>query len=215
MKKNLFNIMFALPLIITVCRAQTKVKYDLYQLLTDHQLAVLSGDTAKLLTDGQYKGVSYSGIGWIKGVSFSTGSIDVDIRGRDVYQQNFLGIAFHGSDTTTFDAIYFRPFNFQTPDTLRYMHMVQYISQPAYPWERLRKENPLVYENTITPAPIPTKWLHANIVVTKDDITVYVNHSTIPSLKVKKLNDRNSGGIGLWDVYYAGDFANLVVTNDR
>ena len=175
----------------------------------------MSGDTAKLLTDGQYKGVSYSGIGWIKGASFSTGSIDVDIRGRDVYQQNFLGIAFHGSDNKTYEAIYFRPFNFQTPDTLRHLHMVQYISEPDYPWERLRKEHPLVYENTISPAPKPTNWLHAHIVVTTDEIIVYVNHSTIPSLKVKKLNDRNSGGIALWDMYYAGDFANLVIKNDH
>jgi hypothetical protein len=215
MNKILFSVLFVLLLAVSVCRAQTTIKYDLYQLLNDHKLTVLSADTAKPLTDGPYKGVSYSGIAWIKGASFSTGSIDIDIRGRDVYQQNFLGIAFHGNDTTTFDAIYFRPFNFQTPDTLRHKHMVQYISQPGYPWERLRKEHPLVYENTITPAPNPKNWLHAHIVVTRDSVIVYVNHSTIPALKVKKLNDRNSGGIALWDMYYAGDFANLVVTNDR
>ena len=215
MNKILFSVLLALLLVTSVSRAQTTVKYDLSQLLTDHKLEVLSRDTAKLLTDGQYKGVSYSGIAWIKGANFSTGSIDVDIRGRDVYQQNFLGIAFHGNDTITYDAIYFRPFNFQTPDTLRHKHMVQYISEPAYPWERLRKDHPLVYENTITPAPMPANWLHAHIVVTGDSIAVYVNHSTIPSLKVKKLNDRNAGGIGLWDMYYAGDFANLVVTNSN
>jgi hypothetical protein len=215
MKKLLFSILFALCLLASVCQAQTTVKYDLYQLLIDHKLAVLGGDTCHALSDGQYKGVTCSGVVWINGINFSTGSIDVDVRGRDVYQQNFLGIAFHGRDTSTYDAVYFRPFNFQTPDTLRHKHMVQYISQPGYPWERLRKEHPLVYENTISPAPTPKNWLHAHIVVTRDEITVYVNHSATPSLKVKKLNDRNMGGIGLWDMYYAGDFANLVVTNDR
>jgi len=215
MSKILFRLLFVLPFIASVCKAQTSVKYDLSRLFAEHKLAILNGDTCKALNDRQYKGVTSSGIAWINGISFSTGSIDVDIRGRDVYQQNFLGIAFHGNDTTTYDAIYFRPFNFQTPDTLRRKHMVQYISQPDYPWERLRKEHPLVYENTITPAPVPSNWLHAHIVVTRSDIIVYVNHSTIPSLKVKKLNDRNSGGIALWDVYYAGDFANLVITNDR
>ncbi len=214
MNRFLFPSLFALQFVVAVCCGQT-IKYDLSQLLADHKLAVLSGDTCKALSDGQYKGVTCSGIVWLNGVKFSTGSIDVDLRGRDVYQQNFLGIAFHGNDTTTYDAVYFRPFNFQTPDTLRHKHMVQYISEPLYPWERLRKEHPLVYENTISPAPMPQNWLHAHIVVTRDEITVYVNHSTIPSLKVKKLNDKNEGGIGLWDVYYAGDFANLVIKNDH
>ncbi|HZY37705.1 MAG TPA: hypothetical protein VFE53_13700 [Mucilaginibacter sp.] len=215
MGKVLFGPLFILSFIVSVCRAQTPASYDLNRLLEGRKLSVLSGDTCKSLSDGLYKGVTCSGIIWLKGVSFSTGSIDIDLRGRDVYQQNFLGIAFHGDDTTTYDAIYFRPFNFQTPDTLRHKHMVQYISQPDYPWERLRKEHPLVYENTISPAPMPNNWLHAHIVVTKDEIIVYVDHSTVPSLKVKKLNDRVEGGIGLWDMYYAGDFANLVITRSN
>jgi hypothetical protein len=215
MSKILIRLSFVLLFITSVCKAQTSVSYDLVSLLADSKLAVLSGDTCKALSDGQYKGVTCSGIVWINGVSFSTGSIDVDLRGRDVYQQNFLGIAFHGNDTTTYEAIYFRPFNFQTADTLRHKHMVQYISEPDYPWERLRKEHPLVYENTINPAPIPRRWLHAHIVVTRDEIIVYVNHSSTPSLKVKKLNERNVGGIGLWDMYYAGDFANLVISSSN
>ena len=201
-------------LTIAVCQAQ-KTSYDLSRLFADHKLGVFSGDTTKILNDGQYRGVTCSGIAWINGVSFTTGSIDIDIRGRDVFQQSFLGIAFHGDDTTTYECIYFRPFNFQTTDTLRRMHMVQYISQPDYPWERLRKEHPLVYENTISPAPDPKKWLHAHIVVTKGEISVYVNHSAVPSLKVKKLNDRYGGRMGLWDFDYAGDFANLVITADH
>ena len=215
MKKFLFTLAFALGLSAIICKAQTTVKYDLYQLAADHQIVLLSGDTCKTFVDGQYKGVSYSSIGWLKGVTFSTGSIDFDLRGRDVYQQNFLGIAFHGSDTTAYEAVYFRPFNFQTPDALRHKHMVQYISAPDYPWERLRKEHPLVYENTIAPAPDPKQWLHAHIVVTNDEVIVYVNHSTTPSLKVKRLNGNNEGGLALWDMYYAGDFANLVIKNDR
>lgn len=215
MSSILFRILFALPLAVSVCQAQKTSAYDLTQLLTEHKLVVLSADTSRILNEGQYKGVTYSGLAWINGIVFSTGSIDIDLRGRDVAQQSFLGIAFHGTDTTTYDAIYFRPFNFQTTDTLRRNHMLQYISQPEYPWYRLRKEHPLVYENTITPGPDPKNWLHAHIVISRTEIIVYVNHSPVPSLKVKKLNDRNEGGIGLWDTGYAGDFANLEILPDN
>ncbi len=215
MNHILFRILFALSFAVSVCQAQKTAAYDLSRLLSEHKLVVFSGDTARALSDGQYRGVTCSGLVWINGIEFSTGSIDIDLRGRDVFQQSFLGIAFHGTDTTTYDAIYFRPFNFQTADTLRKKHMLQYISQPEYPWYRLRKEHPLIYENTITPAPEPRNWLHAHIVITKNEIIVYVNHSPVPSLIVKKLNDRNEGGIGLWDSDYAGDFANLVIVPDN
>ena len=214
MKKISFSLVL-LALGALVCRGQTTTSYDLGRLFADHKLTVFSGDTIKVLSEGKYHGVTCSGIVWINDVNFTTGTIDIDIRGRDVYQQSFLGIAFHGVDTTNYDAVYFRPFNFQSADALRKMHRVQYISAPDYPWERLREQHPLVYENTISPAPDPKKWLHAHIVVTKDEIAVYVNHAVTPSLKVKKLNNRTTGLIGLWDVYYTGDFANLVIRNEK
>lgn len=197
-------------------RAQTTT-YNLKQLFEAHQIELFC-DTAKPLSDGNYQGITCTGIAWLKGVNFTTGSIDIDLRGRDILQQSFLGIAFHGVDTTTYDAIYFRPFNFQSRDTLRLKHQVQYISQPYYTWNRLRAEHPLVYESSVDPRPIATAWFHAHIVVTADTIRVYVNHSTKPSLVVKMLNQRTDGRIGIWDGGvggYTGDFANLVITNDK
>jgi hypothetical protein len=214
MNRFLFALLFAFQFVVAICHGQT-AKYNLDELLAAHKLGTFNGDTCKTLADGQYKGVTCSGMAWIRSASFSTGSIDIDLRGRDVYQQSFLGIAFHGNDTTTYEAIYFRAFNFQTADTLRHKHMVQYISEPLYPWDRLRKEHPLVYENTIEPAPRPANWQHVHIVVTRDYVTVYVNRSTLPALKVKRLSNKNEGGIALWDVGYAGDFANLIITNDH
>jgi len=159
--------------------------------------------------------VTAVGIVLLKNVTFSTGTIDVDIRGRDVFQHSFVGIAFHARDTITYDCVYFRPFNFQSTDTLRRKHMVQYISQPDYPWERLRKEHPLVYENGVTPSLQPSDWLHAHIVVDKSEITVYVNHSAVPSLKVKNLNTSGNGSVGLWAYDLGGDFANLNIKSDQ
>jgi len=215
MNNFLFRATIFLCLAATsVCVAQSPQKYNLNKMLSDRQLIITPGSSASALSGDRPDAVSCAGIIWLKGVNFSTGNIDVDLRGKDVLQQSFLGIAFHGVDAATYDAIYFRPFNFQSADTLRKMHCVQYISEPDYPWDRLRKEHPMVYENAVTPRPVATAWFHARIEVRKNDIRVYVDRSKVPSLVVKKLNTRASGLIGLWTdkLVLNGDFANLAIT---
>ena len=54
--------------------------------------------------------------------------------------------------STTYDAIYFRPFNFRTSDPARRLRAVQYISHPTYTWNKLRAERPGVYEKPVNPA---------------------------------------------------------------
>src|SRR5215831_12702855 len=39
-----------------------------------------------------------NGLVWIDGTDFADGTIEVDIRGRDLMQRSFVGIAFHGKD---------------------------------------------------------------------------------------------------------------------
>ena len=209
------GIIFSLLLSSSLCHAQQERKFNLQKLFTDSLLIYSSHQNVTALADGDKRGISCNDIVWLKNVTFSTGSIDIDLRGKDVFQQSFLGIAFHGGYNTSYDAIYFRPFNFQSADTLRKKHMVQYISEPDYPWDRLRKEHPLVYEQGIMPAPMPTNWFHAHIVVSETEIKVYVNQATIPSLVVKKLNTRNDGSIGLWNDALNGDFANLVIRSAK
>jgi hypothetical protein len=51
------------------------------------------------------------------------------IRGKDVREQSFVGVAFHVQGTT-YHAVYFRPFNFRVDDPVRRSHTVQYISSP-------------------------------------------------------------------------------------
>ena len=149
----------------------------------------------------------------LKGIEFSNGTIEVDIKGKNVLQQSFVGIVFHGIDDKTYDAIYFRPFNFMNPDTIRRWRAVQYISMPDYPWEKLREQFPGKYENKVNPVPDPDGWFHAKIVVDGKKITVYVNGAETPSLSVEKLTSTTTGGIALWVGNNSGGaFANLVVT---
>jgi hypothetical protein len=153
------------------------------------------------------------GLAWIKNLDFSTGTIEFDVKGKDLLQQSFVGIAFHGANDSTFDAIYFRPFNFKSTDTLRSQHMVQYISQPQYDWKMLREKYPGKYEHPLTVVPDPNDWFHAKVVVGTERIEIFVNHDNKPSLTVKPLNHYTSGKIGLWVGNGSdGDFSKLTIT---
>jgi hypothetical protein len=192
------------------CQAQKK-SFDLQQLLKEKKL-ITFGRSVVPITDGDKKGISMTGVMWLKDVSFSTGTVEVDLRGKDVLQQSFIGIVFHGVDTSEFDIVYFRPFNFRSQDPVRKIHAVQYATHPDFPWHKLREEKNGIYEKGIDPPPSATEWFHARIVVDDKQIKVYVNNASTPSLTVDKLNTRQSGLIGLSNEGLDGDFANLTIT---
>ena len=193
-------------------------KYDLFELNKKGKLQVINRTLSSVM-DKRGNGVSFSeatgdGVAWLDGVNFANGSIELDIKGRDVLQQSFVGVAFHGVDEKTLDAVYFRPFNFHATDSVRRIHAVQYISHPDFPWNVLRETQNAKYEKPIPSAPDPNGWFHVKIVVDYPHVTVYVNDSAVPCLNVDKLNDRQAGKIGLWvGNTSGGEFANLVITN--
>src|SRR5687768_8844155 len=132
---------------------------------------------------------------WLNNIIFKNGTIDLDIKGKDLRGQSFLGIAFHAVDNENYDAIYFRPFNFLSPE--RKSHSVQYISVPGNGWDLLREKHPGKYENAVQPVPDPNDWFHAKIVIQFPVVKVYVNGSGEPSLVVEQISNRQSGKLGL------------------
>jgi hypothetical protein len=183
---------------------------DLQKLLKENKFATAYGKVVPL-ADSKKSGVSMAGIAWIKDKNFSKGVIEVDLRGKDIFQQSFLGIAFHGVDSITYDVVYFRPFNYRAEDPIRKIHAVQYASEPDWSWKRLRDERNGIYEKGIDPPPAATDWVHARIEVSDKQIKVFVNGAKTASLVVDKLNNRTDGLIGLWNQGENGDFANLVI----
>jgi hypothetical protein len=157
------------------------------------------------------------GIVWLEGYDFTNGVIEVDIRGRSQpVQGSFVGVAFHGVDVQTYEAVYFRPFNFRAADSVRHAHAVQYVSEPQWTWQRLRTESPGVFEHAVVPEPDGDQWFHARIVVQGPRVSVFVNGSAQPALVVNALSNRASGALGLWvGEGSGGDFANLRVTRNR
>lgn len=136
------------------------------------------------------------GLAVFQNLEFENGVLEFDVKGKDVLQQSFVGIAFHIQDENTFNAVYFRPFNFKKPE--RASHSVQYISHPEFTWNKLRTEFPEQFENRVTPVPDPESFFHAKVEVQWPYVKVYVEESTTPSLEVKMKSTFTKGKIGWW-----------------
>ncbi|MEP7322720.1 MAG: hypothetical protein ABI761_12410 [Saprospiraceae bacterium] len=153
------------------------------------------------------------GIVWLKNMAFRNGSIEFDVRGKDIKQHSFVGIAFHGEDTLTYEAIYLRPFNFKAETEPFKSRAIQYIARPDYRWQVLREEFSGKYEKPINPPPDPNAWIKVRVVVQGNTISAYINDNKDPSLVVESLGALKSGSIGFFVADTSGgDFANLVIT---
>jgi hypothetical protein len=170
---------------------------------------------------GDRKGVHVSekegnGVVWVDGTDFAQGTIEVDVRGRDVLQRSFIGLAFHRKDDNSYEAVYLRPFNFRATEPDRHQHAVQYISVPDYDWPRLRKEFPEEFENPVDQSLVPTDWVPLRVVVNGAKVQIYTGAVKSPTLEVRKLGSFERGMVGLWVGNNSdGDFANLRISPAR
>jgi hypothetical protein len=154
-----------------------------------------------------------NGVAWVEGTEFRSGTIEVDVRGREEARQHYVGVAFHRSDDGTYEAAYVRPFNFRATDPVRRQHAVQYISLPDFDWPDLRKSFPEEFENPVDGSVDPTDWVRLRIVVAGDTIQIYAGAVQTSTLEVRKLGKLDGGQVGLWvGNDSGGDFANLAVT---
>jgi len=197
---------------------QRTVSYNLSELLSSGKLSTTNREVSQLAA-GDKTGIKLSsgareGAVWLNGITFANGMIEFDVRGKNVEQQSFVGIAFHGlEDTKTFDVIYLRPFNFKAEEPVKRSHSVQYASHPDYTWPVLREKFNGKYESAISPAPDPNDWFHVRIEVNYPAVKTFINGSVTPSLVATKLNNSKTGILGLWVGNNSdGDFANLKIT---
>lgn len=151
-----------------------------------------------------------NGILWLDFPVFSDGSIELDIKGKDEQGKSVVGVAFHGTDETHFDAVYFRPFNFRNLE--RRNRSIQYISLPKYEWFTLREQFPGKYENAPNAALDPNDWFRVRIEVKFPEVKVFVNGSAEPSLAIAQLSSAKGGRIGLWTGNNEGHFRNLTIS---
>jgi hypothetical protein len=149
----------------------------------------------------------------VSGSDLRNGTIQVDLAGTPRAgsppdARGFIGIAFHvQSQGDRFECFYLRPTNARADDQLRRNHTVQYVSEPDFPWERLRKENPGAYESYVDVE--PGAWTNVRIVVAGTSASLYVNSAQEPCLIVNDLKlGETQGRIALWahvttDAYFS------------
>lgn len=201
---------------ISVFSQKTEV-IDIQKLVKNKGIEVYNRELC-LVNEPAYMGIRLSkddgeGVAWLKGIEFSNGILEFDVRGENVEQGSFVGIAFHAKDNETFDAIYMRPFRFQETDEVLRKRSIQYISLPNFTWKDLREKFPQKYENSIDPSPNPDGWVRVRVVIQGNTISTYINGNSKPSLVVEKLTSLNIGAVGFYVADTSGgDFANLSIT---
>lgn len=208
------NNTLLLALIIgNVCLAQS-VEIDLGEKLQEDQIQsinreiTLGNDNTSIKMDAK----PGDGLGVIKGVSFIEGVIDLEIKGENNPGKSFVGFAFNIQNDSTYEAVYFRPFNFVAEEEIRRAHMVQYIHHPENTWRVLRETRTGQFENGIVDPPNPDDWFRAKIVVEDKRVIVYMDGRSEPSLKVERLNSHQSEKIGIWTGFNSsGEFRNLKI----
>lgn len=200
------------------CASTSAVRPDVARISDPAAWTVINGETRTAVernkhvvelapVGGNHKG-SNTAVALVAGATFSTGEIDVDLRGAGEGQASFIGIAFGFADPDRYEAIYFRPFRFRSTDPVEASHAVQYVAWPEGTWEALRARSPGVYEAAIAPVPDPASWFHARIEITATTVKVFVDGAAKPTLVVQRLR-ASSGPIGLWVDSQPGSFANL------
>jgi len=168
----------------------------------------------RLVGEPGFDGEGYAAV---KGPAIQDGRIELDVAGRPGAgapegARGFIGVAFRiQPDDRAFECFYIRPTNGRADDQLRRNHSTQYISFPDWPWERLRRESPGVYESYADL--VVGDWTHLRIDVSGRRAQLYVNGASQPSLIVNDLKlQPASGGVGLWlGTATEGYFRNLRV----
>ena len=213
--KNLMSIIFVFWSSVMLGQSITPDLHDLSAWnIGDRKVETLSEQGKKVMQVDQTQREDERFVS-LKGYSFSNGSIEFDVKGKNIPQQSFVGVAFH-IENEKYEVIYFRPFNFMNPDTVRRPRSVQYVSLPTHTWQKLREDSPGKYENKVNPVPDPEGWFHVKVVVEGKEVKVFVNNSTTPSLEVERLSTVAAGEVGLWaGTMTVAKFANLVITPSK
>jgi len=202
MKKNALLELLFLFIFSNLSVGQKVIEYNLTDL---HRSGQLTAKNRVITLEKDYSG-EFIRLGKAMVVSaillpaddFKRGKIEALVRGKDIFQGSFAGLAFHAQSDSIFDLVYCRPFNFQTSDSLRRIHMIQYAYFPKIDWQVLRVKYNGIYEKGIANPPKADEWFKLTLVVDEKRVKAYINDSNTPTLVVEKLNQISNGKVGIF-----------------
>ena len=206
-KRKLLNVLM-LGLIISsiACSNKKLLQEENLTLINREIIPTENANTIKL------NSAENTGLAIINNVKFEKGSIELEIKGEDKPGQSFVGLAFNIENDTTYEAIYFRPFNFNSKEKIRRDHSVQYISMPDKSWRFLRTNFEGVYESDFSNPPNADDWFSVKIKIDDTSVKVYENKTNTELLSVNRLSKQASNKIALWTGYRSkGVFRNVKI----
>ena len=223
--KHLVSIVFGCCFVCSISLYSQTFKFDknkLEAINSSMSIEKLMGkEVVKVIKDSTVQGSDLPTYAKLKGIEFKNGTIEVKVLSRLVpnapaFARGFIGIAFRVNDSNSkFECIYIRPTNGRANDQIRRNHSIQYFSYPDYPFDRLRKEAPEMYESYADMG--LNEWIKLKIVVKDSQAKLFINDNKQPSLIVNDLKHgaNLSGAIALWvDTGTEGFFSDLKILND-
>jgi hypothetical protein len=219
MKRNNLRILISvIALVLSASAAESARLPKVRAVASTAEVTTYRGSAAIRVVETEPADANRHSIAIIEGSDFEDGEIEAEVvglpsPGASAGARGFVGLAFRISDDAKrLEYIYLRPTNGRADDQLRRNHSTQYASAPDYPWHRLRKESPGVYES-YTDMEVDA-WTHMRIVVRGTDAWLYVNHAPQPCLIVHDLKlGKTRGAVALWIGSEAiGYFRNIKIT---
>lgn len=202
----------SLVLFIIISFSGFSQSIDLAEQLRSNKITVVNRQVSEYESDGiELSAREGDGLAILDLVEFDNGTIQLEIKGENTPGRSFVGLAFNIENDTTYEAVYFRPFNFVSEEAIRRSHMAQYIYHPVFTWYKLRQERTDEFEGELPAPPEPDGWFTAKISFTDDKVIVFVNEQSEPVFEIERLSVFNSSKIGLWvGNGSSGRFRNLV-----
>ncbi|MBT8291824.1 MAG: hypothetical protein HKP39_09970 [Eudoraea sp.] len=201
-----------LGLIVATAHSQNK-SIDLGEKYKSNSFITVNRELSQLPDDSRAVGLNAipgDGLSYLKDISFKKGTVSIELLGENNPGRSFVGFAFNIQNDSTYEVVYFRPFNFVAKEKIRKAHMVQYIYHPEYTWKKLRETRTGEFENEIVNPPDPDQWFKAKIEIGKNTVKVYVEDSENAVLEIERLTEIKSDKIGIWTGFNSsGSFRNL------
>ena len=148
------------------------------------------------------------GIALLKNLNFDDGAINLELKGENKPGQSFVGIAFNIQNDSTYECVYFRPFNFKSNE--KKYNAIQYISLPIHNWPILRKNFKGRYEANYPKSPPAEDWFAITLRIDNKKIALYDKKTNRRLLIIDRLQKHVSNKIGLWTGNNSkGEFKNM------